>query len=1309
MADPNGKKFRASYGLDAGDEKLINVAMADRTNKTDGVSVGFLIQENTVQKYDPTRTYYAGFAVINNERIWVSNRDVPVPVDGKFDVAYWDPLRTDPRWVLIADGVKNLRPGDYISTDTSQGKTIELVLPTNMVNGDTIVIRDIGGRPGYNETIIKSNSTNIRMRGVDSAQIRLTIPYSELLFVYNNNTWNVFNTAQTGATQYINTDVLHEAQSGQMLVRQYKSAVPIQVKFPKNANHGDIIQFVGMDQFTTPYYNLSISTFDASTSIGVPGQKTMEVRRILSGYFVFDNTAPLMSATWRYYDTDQTDRARIVSTDTRLVPNETVSVQGTSNSVASTINLTLPTDVENGDQITIAMNMIRSLQTVVIKASGTDKIRANEAWLQFPKRSAYPLAAANWVESAQLSFGGTAANAPTLTLAYVTNQTANYWVVINNIQTVERVDDTQRARVGVIALADQATVNKMPASIVAADKVLAVTPETLANRTALETRTGITQIATTAQVQVATTGVHDDFSYVTPKKLNDRSATETRRGLAEIATAAEITAGTDDTTIVTPLKLVGRIATEGQTGIAALVKVGGVAPVPGGTVTRDTAGTNIYDHSDHSHIVTPKVLREYKANEVTLGAVYLATGAEVIGGVADTDGYPTVVTPYQLHQKTAQEGRIGFTQIATQAETNAGTDDFKYITPKKLNTRVSTEALTGIARQATQTEFNAGTSGLIAGPDKIKAYLSTPTRTAVVAADGLTQSGNLWTTTTFGIVAPTTTQRGTTSLATSAEVNAGTDNTKIVTPLTLQGKKASTGAEGIIQLATQAEVIAGTVTNKAVVPADLKHVIQTNTTWEATPTIRGTVKTSTGATTWQGDDVQGNAAINLETQFAKNGMAVSPYEFNLTLRHYLPIGAKAVDADKLDGIDSSQFIRKDIAQTIAGAMTFSTTAAFNSNVTVAGDVISQANIKSKTGFYIAKGTIDDNNGVYLYGSEQVISGTPTYGRPMYGIYMGRIADDRNGAYGAATSNYAIYNTIAVSSATETRGWIWQRIYNSENTNVASISAQGIATFASDVNTIAGSYRLNGVAALASTGSQIRVGSGSVPLALLTTDASDIKAIDTASTYTVMTTKNRAAILDPLYVKKSGDTMTGSLEVANAPAKLWMNAPNATGLNQAPVAGNAGTWSAEVSVQATYQALPGYVVPVKDKSPTTGADIVVDYTQVPGPGTLSQFGVNPAFTYQIWAPRPAAGDVNKPDYAAATFWMRQWNSSANAWGGWGRIYTSNNPPTANEVGAVSDNGSTFSSLKIRDWLQIGNVRVEPDPTTRSVQFTWIDNP
>ncbi len=55
--------------------------------------------------------------------------------------------------------------------------------------------------------------------------------------------------------------------------------------------------------------------------------------------------------------------------------------------------------------------------------------------------------------------------------------------------------------------------------------------------------------------QIETNDGVDDIKYVTPKTLENKFATETRKGIARIATQAEIDAGTDDSTIVTPFKL----------------------------------------------------------------------------------------------------------------------------------------------------------------------------------------------------------------------------------------------------------------------------------------------------------------------------------------------------------------------------------------------------------------------------------------------------------------------------------------------------------------------------------------------------------------------------------------------------------------------------------------------------------------------------------------------------------------------------------------------------------------------------------
>ncbi|EPJ2512065.1 hypothetical protein ACTGOH_005027, partial [Salmonella enterica subsp. enterica serovar Bareilly] len=51
-----------------------------------------------------------------------------------------------------------------------------------------------------------------------------------------------------------------------------------------------------------------------------------------------------------------------------------------------------------------------------------------------------------------------------------------------------------------------------------------------------------------------------------------------------------------------------------------------------------------------------------------------------------------------------------------------------------------------------------------------------------------------------------------------------------------------------------------------------------------------------------------------------NSYAISPYELNRVLANYLPLKAKAADSNLLDGLDSLQFIRRDIDQTVNGSL-----------------------------------------------------------------------------------------------------------------------------------------------------------------------------------------------------------------------------------------------------------------------------------------------------------------------------------------------------------------------------------------------------
>ncbi|MFP9058568.1 hypothetical protein, partial [Enterococcus faecalis] len=231
-----------------------------------------------------------------------------------------------------------------------------------------------------------------------------------------------------------------------------------------------------------------------------------------------------------------------------------------------------------------------------------------------------------------------------------------------------------------------------------------------------------------------------------------------------------------------------------------------------------------------------------------------------------------------------------------------------------------TESLSGIAEIATQVEFDAGVDDTrISTPLKIKTRFNSTDRTSVVALSGLVESGTLWDHYTLNILEANETQRGTLRVATQVEAAAGTLDNVLITPKKLLGTKSTEAQEGVIKVATQSETVTGTSANTAVSPKNLKWIAQSEPTWAATTAIRGFVKTSSGSITVVGNDTVGSTQ-DLEL-YEKNSYAVSPYELNRVLANYLPLKAKAADTNLLDGLDSSQFIRRDIAQTVNGSLT----------------------------------------------------------------------------------------------------------------------------------------------------------------------------------------------------------------------------------------------------------------------------------------------------------------------------------------------------------------------------------------------------
>ncbi|UFK27105.1 hypothetical protein LG358_00084 [Escherichia phage UoN_LG358_1] len=1267
------RKFRAQEGLDAAGEKVINVAKADRTVMSDGVNVEYLIQENTLQQYDSTRGYPAQFAVIYDNRIWVSNREIPEPA-GDFTELYWNSVRTDAKWKTVSSGTTNLKSGDFISADTAGRTDMKFILPSNPQDGDTIFIKDIGGQPGYASLTVDASVQSILWLGKQVRTVQMTHPYSQMVFVFSNRLWQLYISDNERVAITITPASIHEAQANEFLVRRYTSGAPVRVKLPKYANNGDMINFTDLDAMN-PQFHLYVDTYDENTSIGSVGTHQLISRTSGDGFIIFDDSENL----WRVWDGDLRTRLRIIREDTIVRPNDHVMVFGVNNTEVKTVTVTLPPTPAIGDTVKISLNYMRKGQTVNITASGTDTIASNVALLQFPKRSEYP-PGTTWVQNKTISFNGDTSYVPVLELSYIEDSSLKYWVIAENNPTVERVDstsDSTRNRLGVIALATQAQANvdyeNNP------EKERAITPETLANRISTKIRRGIARLATQAELEVKTGGTLLDDVIVTPKVLNDRIALEDRQGLAELATQSETNDGVDDSRIVTPKKLNNRKASEILTGIIALVKTG-ISTLAG--INRDTKGTNVYDYTDNEKAVTPASLFENKATYTSQGGSYLATETEVIQGTPHDPKVPTVVTPVELQKKTATETRIGFTETATQVEVDAGTDDFRYVTPKKLNGRNATETLTGISRIATDSEFSAGTlDNVISTPLKIKNYFSSVARHSVIPESGLVETGNFWDHYNLDIQKASETQRGTLALATQVLTDAGVDDTTAVTPKKLQAKKTSETSEGIIQIATQAETVAGIVGNKAVPPKHLKYAIQVQADWEATPLRRGPIKLTEGALSFVGDKVFGsgvqfNALTGLYENddaklalgnYFKSGYAVSPFEMNKTLQNFLPINAIAVNSHKLDNLDSTQFIRRDIDQTVEGSLTLT------KQTNTSAPLVSSSTAKFVSMLVTTEATIGDST------SHSVIN-----------------LDAKTNKWvidGQADSLYLDFTAGATDVL---------KLKRDGDVNVAQTLYAGNKVDASKGFSVEG-----GTMVINPTATNIQIGSQSKATNIQTTDAGNLQVTDPSGSSVVLTTKNAITIVGNNFVNKAGDSMFGRLDVSAAVSAVITQAKATGPLTNETV----GSWSSEIIDPLIYNTLPGFMVPIY--SDEDGGKVIVGYVDydpadaskrgIRAPGILSQIGTSKKeFTYQIWNPRPATA---YPD-AKSSLWIRTYDPVKGAFNEWGRVYTTEAPVTSAEIGAVSTAGSAFNNLTIRDWLQIGNVRITPNPATQSVDFTWV---
>ena len=143
---------------------------------------------------------------------------------------------------------------------------------------------------------------------------------------------------------------------------------------------------------------------------------------------------------------------------------------------------------------------------------------------------------------------------------------------------------------------------------------------------ATESTLGLVTLATQTEVNTGT----NTTDAVTPATLAGRTATETRSGIAEIATQTEVNTGTDDATIVTPLKL--KTLLDNRTGgYAANVGDGSATSfaLTHGLGTRDVV-VAIYDNSTYEEVITDVVLTSTSVVTVTFAVAPASNAYRVV-------------------------------------------------------------------------------------------------------------------------------------------------------------------------------------------------------------------------------------------------------------------------------------------------------------------------------------------------------------------------------------------------------------------------------------------------------------------------------------------------------------------------------------------------------------------------------------------------------------------------------------------------------------------------------------------------------
>lgn len=353
MSGPQAKPFKARLGVDANGAQVINVG--DPINPMDAVNIEYLIAKNTVQTYDPTRTYPIGFIVERSNRLYKSKI---ATVLGPFDLTAWQEIHAFNLWQRIT-GAYTAEPGDCLLLNTAS-TSVTITLPIYAKEGDMVYIID-EGTASTNPIILSAGTNTFNNTGVSNYQINSS-DTTQLIFL--GGTWRVIRVTKP---QYqlvsVNTVVAPNTWNNVQL-----STSPVTVILPINPIQGQwVVVADGLGLCSN--YNITIN----GNGKNINGTPTIVMTRTAAQVsLIYD----AVSGAWAAYSSAQAGRM----TET-LAPLTNQSVYVTLDTTNKVLNLPNNATMYDGDWVEVNTRYQDTVTSgsLVVTANGSSYFRLNGA------------------------------------------------------------------------------------------------------------------------------------------------------------------------------------------------------------------------------------------------------------------------------------------------------------------------------------------------------------------------------------------------------------------------------------------------------------------------------------------------------------------------------------------------------------------------------------------------------------------------------------------------------------------------------------------------------------------------------------------------------------------------------------------------------------------------------------------------------------------------------------------------------------------------------------------------------------------